>query len=70
MKQVEESDIAYLFVVYCQPLIPGSKCSPLFMLESKSGMADDAIQPTIDQIIGIARSPILRVLIASEGDSS
>jgi hypothetical protein len=70
MKQVEESDVAYLFVVYFQPLVPGPKCSPFLMLGSKSEMADDAIQAKIDQIIAIARSPIFRVLIASDGDTS
>jgi hypothetical protein len=67
-KQGDESDITYLFVVHFQPLIPGPKCSPLFIVESKSGRADDAIQAKIDQIIAIARTRILRVLIASDGD--
>jgi hypothetical protein len=70
VKQVEESDVAYLFVVYFQPLIPGPKCSPPFILESKSGVADDAIQAKIDQIIAVGRSCILRMLIASDGDTS
>jgi hypothetical protein len=70
LKQVEESDVADLFVVYFQPLIPGPKCSPLFILESKLGVTDDAIQAKIDQIIVSARSRILRVLIAADGDPS
>jgi hypothetical protein len=70
MKHVAESEVAYLFVVYLQPVIPGPKCSPLFIIESKSGMADDEVQKTIDTIIAIARQRIRWVLLASDGDPS
>ena len=34
MKHVEEGKVAYLFLVYLQPLTPHAKCSPLFLIES------------------------------------
>jgi hypothetical protein len=70
MKQIEEGEIGYLFVIYLQPLTPGVKCTPLFIIDSQSGMADDAIQAQIDQVLAIARSRISRVFIASDGDPS
>jgi hypothetical protein len=70
MKEIQEGEVAYLFVIHLQPLIPGPKCSPLFMIESESGMADKAVQNKIDEILEVARSRILRVFIASDGDPS
>jgi hypothetical protein len=70
MKQVEEGKTAYLFVVYFQPLTPKTKCSPLFVIESTSGMAEDDIQIEIDKIVAIAQSAIKRVFLASDGDRS
>jgi hypothetical protein len=70
MKQIEEGEVAYLFVVYLQPLSPKAKCSPLFIIDSKSGMADNEIQLKIDEIIAITQSHVARVFLASDGDPS
>jgi predicted nucleic acid-binding Zn-ribbon protein len=70
MKQVEEGKVAYLFVVYLQPPNPKAKCSPLFIIESPSGMASDEIQTHIDTIIRITQSRMDRVFLASDGDPS
>jgi hypothetical protein len=56
--QIEEGAVGYLFVLYLRPLTPKAKCSPLFVIENESGMADD-------HILAIARSGI-----ASDGDPS
>jgi hypothetical protein len=50
MKTVEEGKVAYLFVACFQPLTPAAKCSPLYVMESQSGMADDRIQRKLDEL--------------------
>jgi hypothetical protein len=70
MKRVEEGKIAYLFVVYLQPLRPEVKCTPLFVIESKSGMATGKVQRKIDAVLAAAQATISRVFLASDGDGS
>ena len=70
MKKVYRRDTAYLFVLYLQPLSPQLKCTPLFVIESDSGIGNDAIQAKIETILRLVRSIIARVFIASDGDTS
>jgi hypothetical protein len=70
MKTVEEGGVGYLFVMYLQPLTPKAKCSPLFVIESQSGMADDEILATIAEILVIVRKHIRRIFLATDGDPS
>jgi hypothetical protein len=70
MKHIEKSKAAYLFVAYFQPLTPKAKCSPLFLLESQSGLADGDLQKEIDKILLVTQNCIKRVFIASDGDPS
>jgi hypothetical protein len=70
MKQVDKGEVAQFFVVYLQSLPPEVKCSPLFVIKSKSGMVDDDIQCEIDEVFEIARRSTSRLFISSDGDSS
>jgi hypothetical protein len=70
MRHVEEGGIAYLFVIHLQPLTPKSKCSPLFIIDSRSGMADAEVQAKIDEVLMVTQSRIHRVFLASDGDPS
>jgi hypothetical protein len=70
MKHIEEGKAAYLFVVYFQPLTPTAKCSPLFVLESQSGLADKNIHTEINNILDRTQKCIKRVFLASDGDPS
>jgi hypothetical protein len=70
MRQVEESQVDYLFVIYLQSLTPEAKCSPLFIIKSEIGLANDVIQQKIDEIVEITRRRIRRVFPASDGDPS
>jgi hypothetical protein len=70
MRQVEEGHVAYLFVVYLQPLTPEAKCSPLFIIESEVGLANDGIQQKIDEAVEITWRRIGWVFLASDGDPS
>jgi hypothetical protein len=70
MKHVDKGKVAYLFVVYLQPLRPEVKCTPLFIIESESGMATTEVQKKIDEVLAIVEKTIPRVFLASDGDGS
>jgi hypothetical protein len=70
MRQVEEGQVASLFAVYLQPLISEAKCSPLFIIESEVGLANDVIQQKIDEVVEITRRRMRRVFLASDGHPS
>jgi hypothetical protein len=70
MRQVDKGDVAYIFVIYLQPVTPEAKCSPLFILESEVGMANDVIQSNIDKVIEITSYRISRIFLASDNDPS
>jgi hypothetical protein len=70
MRQVEEGHVAYLFVVYLQPLTPEAKCSPVFIIEREAGLVNDIIQQKIGEAVEITRRRIGRVFLASDGDLS
>jgi hypothetical protein len=61
MRHVEEGQVAHLFVIYLQPLTPEAKCSPLFIIESEVGLANDVIRQKIDEVVEITRRRIRRV---------
>jgi hypothetical protein len=44
MRRINMSDIAYLFVLYLQPINPNIKCCSLFVIESLSGIGNERIQ--------------------------
>jgi hypothetical protein len=70
MKKVDRGNTAYLFVCHLQPLSPRLKCTPLFVMESESGIGNDAIQAKIDTVLQLTQSQIARLFIASDGDPS
>jgi hypothetical protein len=70
MKHVQRSEIAYLFVVYLQPLCPDVKCVPLFVIPTPEGIGNPIIQRKIDEVLRLTRSCIPRVFLASDGDPS
>jgi hypothetical protein len=70
MKHVDFSEIAYLFVIYFQPINPNIKCCPLFVIESEPGVGNERIQTKIDEILARIQSLIPRRFIVSDGDSS
>jgi hypothetical protein len=70
MKHVDLSEIAYLFVIYLQPINPNIKYCPLFVIKSESGIRNERIQTKIDEIFARIQSLIPRRFIASDGDSS
>jgi hypothetical protein len=70
MKHVDLSEIAYLFVIYLQPINPNIKRCPLFVIESESGIRNERIQTKINEILAWIQSLIPRRFIASDGDSS
>jgi hypothetical protein len=70
MKHIDLSEIAYLFVIYLQPINPNIKCCPLFIIESESGIGNGRVQTKIDEILAEIQSLIPRRFIASDGDSS
>jgi hypothetical protein len=49
MKHIDLSEIAYLFVIYLQPINPKIKCCPLFVIESEYGIGNKRIQTKIDE---------------------
>jgi hypothetical protein len=70
MKHVDLSEIAYLFMIYLQPINPDIKCRPLFVIESEHGIGNERIQTKIDEILARIQLLIPRRFIASDGDSS
>jgi hypothetical protein len=70
VRNFERSENGYLFVIFLQPLHPNLKCSPLLVLQSKSGIGDVRIQAEIERVLQIARAAISRVFVASDGDPS
>jgi hypothetical protein len=64
------SEIAYLFVIYLQPINPNSKCCLLLVIESESSIGNERIQTKIDEILARIQSLIPCPFIASDGDSS
>jgi hypothetical protein len=70
MRQVEEGQVASLFVIDLQSLTQEAKCSPLFRIESEVGLANEVIQQKIDQVAEMTRRRIRRVFLASDGDLS
>jgi hypothetical protein len=65
MKHVDLSEVAYLFVIYLQPINPNIKCCTLFVIESESGIGNERIQAKIDEIFARIQSLIPRRFIAS-----
>jgi hypothetical protein len=70
MRLIDMSDIAYLFVLYLQPVNPNIKYCPLFIIESPSGIGNERIQAQIDEILALRQILIARRFIALDGDSS
>jgi hypothetical protein len=60
MRRIDMSDIAYLFVIYLQPIKANIKCCPLFVIESPSGIGNERIQAHIDEILALIQSLIPR----------
>jgi hypothetical protein len=69
-RPINMSDMAYLFLLYLQPVNPNVKCCPLFVIESPSGIGNKRIQAQIDEILALVQSLIPRRFTASDGDSS
>jgi hypothetical protein len=70
MKQIDKGEVAYVFIIYLQRVTPEAKCSPLFIIESGVGMANDVIQRKIDEGIEITHRRVSRAFLASDGDPS
>jgi hypothetical protein len=51
MKHVDLSEIAYLFVIYLQPINLNIKSCPLFVIESEPSIGNERIQTKIDEIL-------------------
>jgi hypothetical protein len=58
MRRIDMSDIAYLFMLYLQPINPNIKCCPLFMIESPSSIGNERDQAQIDEILALIQSLI------------
>jgi hypothetical protein len=70
MRRIDIPDIAYLFVLYLQPINPNIKYCPICVIESPSGIGNDRIPAQIDEILALIQSLIRHRFIASDGDSS